>query len=473
VSFHHPVQAVEGGGFVALGESGVVENGVDEIVDGAVESEDSLADVKEFGGAFTDDVDAEEMLGVGIEKDFEATGGVAANLSASDFAKIGHAHFVGNALVGELLLGFADEGNFGDGVNAVGIIGAVGIDGHAECFGGGDAALFHGDGTEAGEADDVADGEDVGLLGAIFVVDVNAAALVGIESSGGEIEFVDIALTPDGIEEGFAGDFLFAFEIGDDEMVGSFLHAFNFFIEAKSDAAIAEVIAQGFHHFRVGEFEEARALFDESDADTEGREHAGVFDADDPTTDHDHGFGNLRDAEDLVAVDDSAAVERDERRLGGLGAGGDDDVVGFVFGLAARAFDLHPVRIEKTGGAGNDVDAIAGELGLDDVDFSFDDVGGAEGKIGHADVFLHAVVGAIDALVLVAGEVQNGFANGFTGDGAGVDGDTADDFEALDQSGAFAELGGLNGCALTGGTRTDDDEIVLFHDGGREYNTVR
>src|SRR2546430_15708067 len=71
--------------------------------------------------------------------------------------------------------------------------------------------------------------------------------------------------------------------------------------------------------------------------------------------------------------------------------------------------------------------------------------------------------------VLVAGKVQHSFADGFAGDGAGVDGRAANDLEFFDQRDAFAEFGGLDGGALPSGAGADHDEIVLFHDWRREY----
>ncbi len=305
-----------------------------------------------------------------------------------------------------------------------------------------------------------------GWRGAVFVVDDDAATVVGFEPRGGEIKIVDIAVAADSIEEGFAGNFLFAFEIGDDEMIGSFFDTFDLFVEAECDAAIAEMVAERFDHFGIGKFQKARSFFDERDAHAESGEHTGVLDADDAAADNDHGFGNFGYAKDLIAVDDGAAVEGNERRFCGLCAGSDDDVVGLVFGLSARTLDLNAIRIEEAGGAGDDIDAVAGELCLDDVDFGFDDVECAEGEVGHADMFLHAVIGAINALVLVAGEMKDGFANGLAGDGAGIDGGAADNFESLDKGGAFAEFGGLNGGALAGRPGTNDDEIVLLHKRG-------
>ncbi len=246
-------------------------------------------------------------------------------------------------------------------------------------------------------------------------------------------------------------------------MLRSFLDAFHFFIEAQRDAAVAQVVAKRFDHFLVGKFEQTWTLFDERDAHSQRGEHAGVLDADHAAAHDDHGFGDFRHAKDLVAVDDGLVVEGHERRDRGLGASGQDDVLRLEFRLAASAGDLDAVGIEETCDSGNDVNAVARELRANHVDFRFDDVKRAEGKIRHGDGFLHAVVHAVNALVLVAGEMQYGFADGFAGDSAGIDGRPAHDFEPFDQRDALAEFGGLDGGALPSGAGTHDDEIVLVH----------
>ena len=57
------VVAVQGGNFVALGEGGVVEDGVDEVVQGAAEGQDGLAYVNELSGLGADDVECRAMPG--------------------------------------------------------------------------------------------------------------------------------------------------------------------------------------------------------------------------------------------------------------------------------------------------------------------------------------------------------------------------------------------------------------------------
>ena len=61
---------------------------------------------------------------------------------------------------------------------------------------------------------------------------------------------------------------------------------------------------------------------------------------------------------------------------------------------------------------------------------------------------LTSIIDAVDALVLVTGKVQHGFAHGLAGDRAGVDAGAADDFALLDDHHPAAALGALNGGAL-------------------------
>ncbi len=168
-----------------------------------------------------------------------------------------------------------------------------------------------------------------GDFGLVVLVDGDAAAIVGLKAGGGEVEVVDGALAADGVEQRVAGDFFLALQVGDDGAVGELFDAFHFFAQAHGDAAVAQVIAERFDDFLVGEFEQLVALFNEGDADAEDGEHAGVFDADDAAADDDERVGAVGKVENLVAVDDGAAVDGDFGRGGGLGADGDDDAVGF------------------------------------------------------------------------------------------------------------------------------------------------
>ena len=136
----------------------------------------------------------------------------------------------------------------------------------------------------------------------------NAAAIVCLETGGGEVELIDGALAADGVEQGVAGDALVALHVGDDGSVFEFFHAVQLFAEAHGHAAVAQVIAEGFDDFLVGKLEQLVAFFNERDAYPENGKHAGVLHADDAAADDDQRAGQIFQAEDLIAVDDGAAV---------------------------------------------------------------------------------------------------------------------------------------------------------------------
>src|ERR1700738_1123177 len=78
------VQSVERRGLVALGQSRVVKDRVDEILHRSLEDHHGLADVQQLAGAVTDDVDPQDLAGLTMEDQLEASGGVAADLAAGD-----------------------------------------------------------------------------------------------------------------------------------------------------------------------------------------------------------------------------------------------------------------------------------------------------------------------------------------------------------------------------------------------------
>ena len=144
------------------------------------------------------------------------------------------------------------------------------------------------------------------------------------------IKDVVAQMAADGVQQGVAGNALAAFEVGDHSF-GRFLDTHHFLVQAHGDARIAEMVRQRFDDFLVCEFEQARTLFDDHHTHAEHREHARVFDTDDAAAHHDQRFGNRRHVQNLVAINDRAAVDGHARRTGRLGAGGDDDGARAVF----------------------------------------------------------------------------------------------------------------------------------------------
>ena len=182
-------------------------------------------------------------------------------------------------------------------------------------------------------------------LGFEVLVYGDAAAIVHFDACGGQVEIVGGALAAYGVEQGIAGDFLLALQVGNHGRVGELLDAFDLFAQAEGDAVVAQVIAEGFDNLAIGEFEKAVAFFDERDADAEDSEHAGVFDADYAAADYDQRAGQFRQREDLVAVDDRPAVDGDFGRSRGPGSDGEDDAIGLERRVSLRALNAHLVRI--------------------------------------------------------------------------------------------------------------------------------
>src|SRR5258708_31966635 len=88
------VAAVEGGDLVALGEGRVVEHGLDEVVDGALQAHHGLTDMNELGRAGADDVHAEDGLGLLVDEQLEHAALVAEQLAARGLAVVRDAGLV-------------------------------------------------------------------------------------------------------------------------------------------------------------------------------------------------------------------------------------------------------------------------------------------------------------------------------------------------------------------------------------------
>ena len=117
--------------------------------------------------------------------------------------------------------------------------------------------------------------------------------------------------------------------------------------------------------------------------------------------------------------------------------------------------------IDEAGDSMEDVDAVAGELRLGDIDFGLDDGLDAERQVGHGDLLLDPVVHAVKGPVVITGEMQYRLAHGFGGDGAGVDANSSNDGASLDDGHALLHFGGSYGGSLPGGAGTNDDQVVL------------
>ena len=118
-------------------------------------------------------------------------------------------------------------------------------------------------------------------------------------------------------------------------------------------------------------------------------------------------------------------------------------------------FELQHVRIDKARARGGQLDAVALELMAQYVDLVTHDRIDADQQILKGDFFLDPVRIAVNRVLAIARQIEDGFAHGLAGNGPDVDADTAHDRLALDHDDALAQLGALNGRMMSGGADAD------------------
>ncbi len=217
------------------------------------------------------------------------------------------------------------------------------------------------------------------------------------------------------------------------------------------------MVGERLHDLLVGKLQQLGPLFHQDDAHAQRGEHARIFDADDAAAHHDQCIGEFRQVENLIAVDDRAAVDGHLGGVGRLGAGGDDDVLRLVDLGAALIGHLHVGWVFEAGHSSEYIDSVARKLRLGHVDLGLDHVLDPERKVRHRDLFLDPVIHAVDRTIVIAGEMHHGFAHRLAGDGAGIDGDSANGSHALDHRGSLAQLIGVDGGTLPRGAGTNDE----------------
>src|SRR5882724_4611933 len=98
------------------------------------------------------------------------------------------------------------------------------------------------------------------------------------------------------------------------------------------------------------------------------------------------------------------------------------------------------MRIQKPCRAVQDIDPVAGKLSHGDVNLRFDHVLDTKGEVSDGNLLFHAIVHAIDALILIAGEMHHGFAHRLAWNCSGIDACSADNLTPFNESDSFAEF---------------------------------
>jgi hypothetical protein len=119
------------------------------------------------------------------------------------------------------------------------------------------------------------------------------------------------------------------------------------------------------------------------------------------------------------------------------------------------------MRIDEAGGGRDHLDAVALELVPGNVDLVAHHRVGAEQQVHHRDVAFYRVGRAIDGPLAETRQVQRRLAQRLGRDGAGVDAHPADHRLALGYGDPLAQLGGLDGGALAGGSGAEHQQVVI------------
>src|SRR5579884_1387965 len=187
----------------------------------------------------------------------------------------------------------------------------------------------------------------------------------------------------------------------------------------------------------VADSEIVEAL-NQSDADPESRKHARVLDADHPAPNDNQRARNGRHVQNLVAVDDRARVDRNFFGRGGFRTHGDHNNICAYLGRSARRGNLQCFWVLEAGNASQHFDSVASQLRLRNVDFGFDNMLHAKSKIGHRDLLFYAITYTVYVLIVVAGQMQNGFAHRLARNRTRINTDAADYFSPFDKGNAFS-----------------------------------
>ncbi len=398
-----------------------------------------------------------------IEEELEQARFHAEHLPLGRLLEAREADLVGHLRLRQLLLGPADHGDLGDGVDPVRDRLAPALAVGPEHVAAREPALLHRRRGQSRKADDVACRIDVRNGRLVVLVDRDPPSLVRGQAGGREVQEVRVRLPPDAVEQGVAVDLLAALETGDDAFLFVVADRSDLLPEPEGRAPLAHEVHEGFDHLGIDEIQDRRPRLDDRDLDVQGGHHRGVLEADDAGADHDQIAGEILAREKLVGVEDPLPVERHLRVMRGPRAAGDQDVLARQGDRPLRRVHLDRVRIGEPPLPVNGHDAIARELRPHDLHLPGHDLLDAEGEIGDGDLAVDRIVLAVEAPLAEAREVHDRFAERLGRDRSRVETDAADHFLAVDDGGFLPELRGGDRGLLPRRAGADDDEVV----GGR------
>ena len=427
-----------------------------------------------------DDMHAENAVAFRIGKKLHQARRIAQRPRPS----VGHegerACTIGDALGLQLLLGFAHPGDFRRCVNDPG----DGIEVHVPMLSG--DALRHGHALifrlvrQHGPAHHVADGPDLGQIGAALVIDDDEAALVEHQADRPAIEPLRIRHAANGddelVERGrlrlagcigiFHADVLAGRDLAD-------LHT-----QVNGQPLLGEYLGCFLGDLIIDHTEEGRQRFEHGHIGPEPPPHAAHFQADHARTDDAQRLRHLGNVQCAGVAQNQLFVESGARQRARIGAGGDDDVLA-DHGLWLRAGNLDlpaaGIAFHEAALAVEERDLVFLEQENDAVVILLHDLVLAAqhfAQIERQAVYLDAVVGEGMARVIVvfrrlqqrlgrdAADIRTGAPQRWLAIGA---------LPVVDAGGSEPQLRRADGGDIAAGTATDDYDIKIL---GHEFPVI-
>ena len=255
---------------------------------------------------------------------------------------------------------------------------------------------------------------------------------------------------------------------GDRPVVSSISMPLDLGAEAQRDAAVAQLVDEFVDHLAVDEVEDAWRGSISVTCTSSAEKIVAYSTPMTPAPITVRLRGRRGELEDLVAVEDAGAVERNVVGPVRPGADGDQNALAAATCGCRRASAATSMRCgSRKRAAPPTVCTPLRANWCSSTSTSWSSVMCRRATRSlRGDVLLDPVGAAVEAALAPAGEVEHGLAQRLRRDGAGVHRDAADAAALLDHQHGLAELGRLDGGAPAGRAAADDDEIEGAH--GRE-----
>ena len=289
------------------------------------------------------------------------------------------------------------------------------------------AALLHGRGGQRGKADDVAGRIDVGNCCLEVLVDGEAASRIRGQADRLQIESRRLRRCGRPHRAGRGGDLLAALQ-PTTTCRRDAPRSRRPLLHGKRDADAAHLVLQGFDDSVIDKFQQARPLVDQSDVHAHHGQDRGVFRADHAAADDHDRLGKMLEREEAVGVDDRVVVEWNVGRSGRERPTGDDDEVGSMFAARLAGFQCGSGGDPRMRAVPTNRSTLLRAIWFWTISISRLMTWLARKvEVFDRDVLFHAVTRAVQAALAEPREIEDGFAEGFAGDRAGVGADAADD----------------------------------------------